>query len=131
MDEHLTEAQRDFPIWLLGDSYPGNWVKYLKGPLDPRHPTRHSIWTPIWDEIQKTVYWPHRLRVDDARLCVFNAAERQNDKEKPNKNFGSVSVKTQIKKFQTLVTRHKPVILLAFGSWAYEFARRATNTKSS
>jgi hypothetical protein len=40
----------DFPIWLLGDSNPKGWQSVLETPLDPRHPARHNIWTPVLRE---------------------------------------------------------------------------------
>ena len=35
-------------------------------PLDARFPTRHNIWTPVWDHIQERVW----LRGDGRRLCA-------------------------------------------------------------
>lgn len=45
-----------FNIWLLGDSNPKNWDSILETPLDPRHPARHSIWTPVIDVIQDQAF---------------------------------------------------------------------------
>jgi|GEM_PF-5023839 hypothetical protein len=45
-----------FPIWLLGGSEPDRWKSVLNAPLEPRHPVRHNIWTPLLDVIQDSVY---------------------------------------------------------------------------
>jgi hypothetical protein len=45
-------GNKNFPIWLLGDSNPERWQGELKTPFDPRHPVRHNIWTSILDVIQ-------------------------------------------------------------------------------
>lgn len=130
MEDSLTEEQCSFPIWLVGDSYPGDSVGLLKAPLDFRHPTRHTIWTPIWDAIQESVY---PRRVDGTHLFVCNAAEKQAEGE-PNKDFDDGAVQSRIVKLSGYLHRHKPAMVLCFGAWAYEFVRRAsgpTNEKFS
>ena len=42
----------EFPIWLIGDSPPENWVDKLDFPLDAKHPARHNVWTSILDSLQ-------------------------------------------------------------------------------
>lgn len=64
-----------FPIWLLGDSNPRNWENHLKTPLDPRHPARHNIWTPILDEIQDRLFRRLRMRLDTSKMYIRNAIE--------------------------------------------------------
>lgn len=81
----LQEAgERNFPLWLLGDSNPKNWADKLNKPLDPRHPAIHNIWTPIIDSIQDKVYRENCLRVETTELYIRNALENAN--EKPNNN---------------------------------------------
>jgi hypothetical protein len=63
-----------FPVWLLADSPPKVWAERLEYPLDARHPTRHSIWTPICDVIQRYVYADQRrLRFNDQKVVIHNA----------------------------------------------------------
>ena len=127
MENNLIEEQKIFPIWLVGDSYPSGFVSKLNHPLDPRHPTRHTIWTPIWDAIQETVY---PLRVDGQHLFICNAAEKQVTGE-PNKNFDDDVVKMRIVKFSDYLVRYKPAMVLCFGAWAYEFVLRASASKAT
>lgn len=118
----LTKEQKEFPIWLVGDSYPSRLVNVLKVPLDPKHPTRHTIWTPIWDAIQESVY---PKRVDGKHLFICNAAKKGELDEKPNKDFKDVAVKDRIALFSSYLTKNRPPMVLCFGAWAYEFVRRA------
>jgi len=117
----LTQAQLQSPIWLLGDSYPAKWRQHLNGPLDPRHPTRHSIWTPVWDEIQRTVYNPDKLRVDDRRVCIANAAESSADGS-PDWDFSKDSFKARVAAYGLLLNKYRPPIVCALGRRAYAFA---------
>lgn len=68
-------GSRNSDIWLLGDSNPKNWQKVLKTPLDPRHPARHNIWTPVLEVIQDRVFRTCRCRVDTSQIYVRNAVE--------------------------------------------------------
>lgn len=121
MESNLTEEQRKFPIWLIGDSYPSSFISELNSPFDSRHPTRHTIWTPIWDAMQESVY---PRRIDGQHLFICNAAGKQIE-GKPNKNFDDDDVKKRISKFTNYLNQYKPVMVLCFGAWAYEFVRRA------
>jgi len=123
MEESLTKEQKEFPIWLVGDSYPNAFVGVLDGPLDPRHPTRHTIWTPIWDALQESVY---PRRVDGEHLFICNAAK----KGELSKDFNDVVVRDRIAVFSNLLKEHNPPMVLCFGAWAYEFARRADDSST-
>jgi hypothetical protein len=93
-------------------------------PLAPRHPTRHSIWTPVLDRIQETLYTPNKLRLDGTRLYVSNAVERQATGE-PDWNFKGAALLGQIATYGGLLHENQPLMVLAFGRRAYAFARLA------
>src|SRR4030065_460436 len=69
----LEAGNRDFPLWLIADSNPAKWEARLSTPLDPRHPTRHNIWTPVLDEMQDGIYRASRQRIDTSGIYVRNA----------------------------------------------------------
>ncbi len=114
-----------FPLWLLGNSNPKNWAEVLVTPLDPRHPARHSIWTPVLDIIQDRVYRQARLRVDTRCLFVRNAIGDPVNKPKGNEPEWSKPVQAEIQSYTTLLFKSKPIFVFCFGAFAYEFARRA------
>ncbi|MCE2485278.1 MAG: hypothetical protein J4F42_07175 [Desulfurellaceae bacterium] len=110
-------GSRKFPIWLIGDSNPKTWENALEYPLDPRHPARHNIWTPILDGIQEQVFLADRRRVRTDRLYVRNAVQDPEEKD------GNIEKETS--DFGDLLTRHNPKIVFTFGSFAFEFARQS------
>jgi hypothetical protein len=111
------------PIWLLADSRPRKAV--TREPLDPRHPTRHTIWTPILDQIQDRVFEACGSRLDTRRLYIRNAVERADEKK-----LRSV-VDQAIRKFRDMAISSHPILILCFGQFAFEFARRACDQPSS
>lgn len=122
LEEH---GCRDNPIWLIGDSNPPN-EKGVRFPLDPRHPTRHSIWTPILDVIQETVF-PLRLNaggygLGEGVLYVRNAVQ------KPSHRFQAHEVTKQVIALRSLASRHRPVIVLTFGRFAFHIFQVALET---
>jgi hypothetical protein len=100
------------PIWLLGDSNPRNWEDRLETPLDPRHPARHSIWTPILDGIQDNVFRVVKRRVNTRHLYIRNAVG--NVAAKPHGNSSAWTDKTQaeIHELRVLVGGHRPFLIL-------------------
>jgi len=64
---------RKSEIWLLGDSNPKDWEKYLDTPFDRRHPTIHNIWTPVIDVIQDNVFRAIKKRVNMENIFTRNA----------------------------------------------------------
>jgi hypothetical protein len=115
----------DFPIWLLGDSNPERWESYLNSPFDPRHPIRHNIWTSVLDEIQDVVFRSFQLRLDASRLYIRNAIENSNLKPGRYELVWGSEVESEIKGFAKSINRHKPTIIICFGSFSFEFARRS------
>ena len=114
----------DFPIWLLGDSNPKGWQSVLETPLDPRHPARHNIWTPVLEVIQDNVFREQRCRVDGSRLYIRNAIGDPSIKPESKSVEWSGAVTEQIAALKELLAQHSPPILLCFGAFAFEFARR-------
>ena len=45
-----------FPILLIADPGPVRWEEQLSHPLDPMHPSRYKIWTPILKGIRGRVF---------------------------------------------------------------------------
>lgn len=118
------DGDKDFPIWLLGDSNPSHWQDVLVTPLDPRHPARHNIWTPVLDVIQDKVFRKCRSRVDVSALYIRNAVEDPKNKPPGNSINWNTTLNREIVEFQGLIDRYRPAILLSFGRFAFEFARR-------
>lgn len=120
-------GNRSFPLWLLGDSTPPAWAQSLRTPLDPRHPIRHNVWTSIADVIQAHVYEcgpTLRLETGTEALYIRNAVV--DPSEKPGPLDQAWQLDGQLDELQQLAVHHRPFLLLCFGSFAFEFARRAT-----
>lgn len=112
-------------VWLLGDSNPRNWQSVLSTPLDPRHPARHNIWTPVLDVIQDAVFRKCRQRVDTSSLYIRNAIENPNEKPRSNLVEWGPSVTEEIDDLRMSISEHHPMVLFSFGAFAFEFARRS------
>lgn len=112
----MTESTGDpkFPIWLIGDSPPAAWKDKLETPLDPRHPTRHNIWTAVADSMQERLYRQAKLRLDTSRLYIRNAMS-QPLTEANREELQRVSKNV----LKGLVGRYKPKLLLTFGVSAF------------
>lgn len=114
-------------VWLIGDSNPRGWRAELNVALDPRHPTRHSIWTPILDEIQGHVFSAAR-RVDCLKLHIRNAI--CNPGLRPSNEADWERLERLLCSFSERVSRYRPKLILTFGSFAFEFCRRAIERPS-
>ena len=106
------------------DSSPPNWLESLDEPLDSRHPARHNIWTPVLEGIQRQVFLGDRRRVDDSRLYVRNAVHFQEDKP-PATMWIGIEALGEMEEFGRLVGIYGPILVLTFGAFAFEFARRS------
>jgi hypothetical protein len=118
-------GDKNFPIWLLGDSEPENWSSVLNTPLDPRHPIRHNIWTSVLDVIQDKVYRDIRNRLDTSTLYIRNAVGDKNTKPGASEDNWSVTANNELEIYKNLINEHNPMIILSFGAFAFEFARRS------
>jgi hypothetical protein len=119
-------GDRNFPLWLIGDSNPAQWQSSLKTPLDPRHPVRHNIWTALLDVIQDKVYRASRLRVDTSAIYIRNAVDDSAKKPTQTSNLWSESANSEISGLESLIRTYKPIMLFCFGAFTFEFVRRAT-----
>ena len=120
------KSNQGSPIWLLGDSIPDRWSGHLEGALDARHPSRHSIWTPILDAAQREFYFKRGLRLDDDALYIQNAVEKPSQKPGTSQDWNRYSELTnQVDKYAASVSLYRPNIIITFGQFAYEFARRS------
>lgn len=118
-------GNKDYAIWLLGDSNPKNWQDILVTPLDPIHPARHSIWTSVLDVIQDRVFRLCRTRVDTSSIYIRNAIEDPNRKPTSNTVVWKEDMVLSIDELSDLLTQHHPILLVCFGAFSFEFARRA------
>ncbi len=114
-----------FPIWLIGDSNPSQWESDLQTPFDPRHPIIHNIWTSIIDILQDKVYRAKKLRIDMSNAYIRNAVDDPLKKPKSSDIQWSGAVLDEITNLEKLVRKFHPIILFSFGSFSYEFTRRA------
>jgi len=117
-------GSKNFEIWLLGDSNPKNWGDVLKTPFDPRHPARHNIWTSVIEVTQDRIFRELRKRIDTTQLYIRNAIEDPSKKPKPNAENWPLEVENKLSEFRQLIQLHKPKVLLSFGAFSFEFARR-------
>lgn len=102
-------GERAYPIWLL---------------INPKYPAvRHDIWRPILDEIQDRVYRELQTRIDTSNIYIRSAVS---DIEiVPNTlNWWGKDVAKEIVFYREIVQEHKPKMLISFGAFPFEFARR-------
>ncbi|NMF96160.1 hypothetical protein GPA27_01960 [Aromatoleum toluolicum] len=109
-------------VWLIGDSNPQGWSKELDVALDPKHPTRHSIWTPILNEIQGYAFSAGR-RVDCSKIHIRNAIS--NHRLRPSTEAEWARLEKRLCSFRERFSRSRPKLILTFGGFAFEFCRRA------
>ena len=117
-------GSKAFPIWLIADSSPPRWEEHLRQPLDPRHPARHNIWTPILEGIQGHLFQAARSRIDTSDLYVRNAVHNAADKPPYRRSDWPSHLAVETGGLSALVARHRPRLLLTFGAFACEFTRR-------
>jgi hypothetical protein len=118
-------GDRNYPLWLIGDSNPTRWQSSLKTPLDPRHPIRHNIWTALLDVIQDKVYRASRMRVDTSTIYIRNAVDDPTKKPTQSSPQWSILAEREISSLESLIKTYKPIMLFCFGAFTYEFVRRA------
>ena len=107
-------GDRSYPIWLL---------------INPKYPAvRHDIWRPILDEIQDRVFRELYTRIDTSNLYIRSAV---NDGGiVPNTlNWWGKEVAKEIEFYREIVLKHKPKMLISFGAFPFEFARRVHEVK--
>jgi uracil-DNA glycosylase len=113
-------TDHDSPIWLIGDSPSAKHQHKNLEPLDRRHPSRHTVWTPILDVVQRHLFVEHGCRLDDSKLFIRNAVIHPGHKLKISRE-----IEAEIAELGGLLERHKPFLVLCFGRFAFECARRA------
>ena len=118
-------GSRCFPIWLIGDSAPETWEAQLAGPLDPRHPARHNIWTPILEGMQSRLFSSIRSRLDTNDLYIRNAVHSAGKKPDGRAIEWSPQLKEEMRELGRLLAAYSPRLVLSFGAFAFEFARRS------
>ena len=118
-------GSRDFPIWLIGDSAPDNWEAQLIDPLDSRHPARHNIWTPILEGIQSHLFSSIRARLETNELYIRNAVHHASEKPDYRVAEWSSLLDGETCALGRLMAVHSPKLVLSFGAFAFEFARRS------
>ena len=116
-------------IWLLGDSNPRNWQDFLEAPFDPRHPARHSIWTPVLDVIQDHVFRESRRGLDTSSIYIRNAVEDPTGKPAPQSVKWEGMSEAEARSFREILAKHRPKVLFSFGAFSFEFARRSLDQK--
>jgi len=114
----------NFPIWLVADSEPQNWQQFLDYPLDPRHPARHNIWTPVLNYMQEYLYRRSKVRFNTKNLYITNSIKNPDNKPKGGELDWSQKLETKVSKLRTNITDIKPKVILTFGAFAFEFLRR-------
>ncbi len=118
----------DSQVWLIGDSNPENWDKYLHHPLDPRHPVRHNILTPILEVVQENVFHADRSRIDTKQFYIRNAVEDASGKPDSSdigKKWYDKHIVEELKEFRESLADKNPILVISFGAFAFEFCRRA------
>lgn len=118
-------GDRNFPLWLIGDSNPKNWQFDLATPLDPRHPVRHNIWTSVLDVIQGELFRANKSRVDTSSLYIRNAVDNPDKKPNQSSREWDLFAENEVADLQGLIKLYQPIIVCCFGAFAFEFTRRA------
>jgi hypothetical protein len=119
-------GDKDFPIWVLGDSEPPQWRAILSSPLDPRHPIRHNILTSVLDALQDRVYRIDRRRLDASKLFIRNAVTGPGDKpENYEVDWIKPVLLDELRQYRDLISIHRPKLVLSLGAFAFEFGRRS------
>ena len=114
------------PFWLLADSLPTAWSGRLNGVLDPRHPSRHSIWTPVWDIIQQTVFLKSGQRLSTEAFREVNAVDNSEDRPSRSiENWHNPNLIDRVATFGSELINNKPKVVITFGQFAFEFVRRS------
>ena len=118
-------GSKSFPIWLIADSSPPRWEEHLRQPLDPRHPARHNIWTPILEGIQGHLFQAARSRIDNTDLYVRNAVHNAADKPPDRRSDWPSHLAAETPRPVRPRRATPPRVLLTFGAVACEFTRRS------
>ncbi|MBN1936604.1 MAG: hypothetical protein JW934_18220, partial [Anaerolineae bacterium] len=101
-------GDKNFAIWLLGDSNPKQWQDILQVPLDPRHPIRHNIWTSVLEIIQDKVFRECGSRVDTSSLYIRNAIENPDYKPSGSSLVWGTEVGQEIEAFGQQLREYRP-----------------------
>ncbi|MGC4120475.1 MAG: hypothetical protein QM765_39030 [Myxococcales bacterium] len=72
-----------------------------------------------------------RLRLDGSKLYVRNAVADSEDKPSGSDDVWPGKAMEELRELAKLVDRYRPMLLLSFGTFAFEFARRVTSLKRS
>nr|WP_157137283.1 hypothetical protein [Desulfosporosinus youngiae] len=107
-------GERNYPIWLL---------------INPKYPAvRHDIWRPVLDEIQDRVFRELHTRIDASNVYIRSAVS--DGGIVPNTlNWWGREVAKEIEFYREIVLKHKPKMLISFGAFPFEFARRVYEVK--
>ncbi|GAB6152179.1 hypothetical protein JCM17380_09290 [Desulfosporosinus burensis] len=107
-------GDRNYPIWLL---------------INPKYPAvRYDIWRPVLDEIQDRVFRDFQTRIDTSNLYIRSAVV--DGGIVPNTlNWWGKEVAKEIEYYRAIVQEHKPKMLISFGAFPFEFARRVFEIK--
>ena len=124
MKRHTGNPQA--PIWLIGDSEPKNQSGSLTEPLDPRHPARHNIWTSILLRLNSELYLRAGRNLDEDQLYVRNAVGSPGLKPAGAALEWCQNTRRAVSWFQKTLATESPVAVFTFGSFAFEFLRRAS-----
>jgi hypothetical protein len=111
-------------LWLVADSPPPQWETLLREPLDPRHPARHNIWTPIADVIQEEAYQKKGWRMDEGKIYVRNAVSSATAKPERNADAWGPETSRHLTALAALAKTERPPLIVTFGAFAFEFVRR-------
>ncbi|CAA7599933.1 Hypothetical protein DEACI_0572 [Acididesulfobacillus acetoxydans] len=107
-------GEKSYPIWLL---------------LNPKHPAvRQNIWVPVLAEIQDKIYREIHARIDTSDIYIRNAVLDAGIVPK-TLNWWEAEVASEIEMFREEVLKYQPKILISFGAFPFEFARRTCGIK--
>jgi len=122
-------GDKNFKIWLLGDSEPDKWKNQLTYPFDDRHPIVHNIWTSIIDKVQHLLFEYNSTRIDSIKIYIRNAVTDSTFKPSRYETDWILNKELieSMSEYKTLIKKYKPEIIITFGSFAFEFGRRCLN----
>src|SRR5438876_1048251 len=123
---------REFPIWLLGGTEEIKWDNIEPGlEIDPGPPPVLSMWNPIISRIQNIIFKRIKKRIDELQIHIRNAIKDINYFPNPVNKIWTPYLYNLLGEFRNLIEKHKPIILITFGAFPFEFARRAVNEEET
>jgi hypothetical protein len=122
---------REFPIWLLGGSEEIKLATQSESEYDPGPSPILGMWNPVISRIQNIIFKRIKKRIDELQIHIRNAIKDTDHFPNPVNKIWTPYLYNLLGEFRNLIEKHKPIILITFGAFPFEFARRALNEEET